>query len=71
MGIKKVKRTIGVRVKEERRKRGLEQEELAEISNVAKRTIGQIENFKGNPTLKTIDKLARAFKMELEEFLQD
>ena len=56
-------------MKEERRKRGLEQEELAEISNVATRTIGQIENFKGNPTLKTIDKLAKAFKMELEELL--
>jgi len=69
MGIKKVKRTVGSRVKEERRKRGLEQEELAEISNVATRTIGQIENFKGNPTLKTIDKLAKAFKMELEELL--
>jgi len=69
MGIKKVKRTIGARVKEERRKRGLEQEELAQISNVATRTIGQIENFKGNPTLKTIDKLAKAFKMELEELL--
>jgi len=69
MGIKKVKRTIGARVKEERRKRGLEQEELAQVSNVATRTIGQIENFKGNPTLKTIDKLAKAFKMELEELL--
>jgi len=69
MGIKKVKRTIGARVKEERRKRGLEQEELAQVSNVATKTIGQIENFKGNPTLKTIDKLAKAFKMELEELL--
>jgi DNA-binding XRE family transcriptional regulator len=38
---------------------------------VATKTIGQIENFKGNPTLKTIDKLASAFKMELEEFFYD
>jgi transcriptional regulator with XRE-family HTH domain len=71
MGIKKVKRTIGARVKDERRRRGLEQEDLAEISEVATKTIGQIENFKGNPTLKTMDKLARAFKMELEEFFCD
>jgi len=69
MGIENVKRTIGARLKDERLKKGLEQEELADISHVNAKTIGQIENFKANPTLTTIDKLARAFKMEMEEFL--
>jgi len=71
MGIKKVKRAIGARVKDERRRRGLKQEELAEISGVSTKTIIQIENFKGNPTIKTIDKLAKTFKMKLEELLCD
>lgn len=47
----------------------MQQGELAEISNVAIKTIGQIENFKGNPTLKTIDKLAKIFNINLEDFL--
>ena len=71
MGIENVKRTIGARLKDERKKRGLQQEELAEISNVAIKTIGQIENFKGNPTLKTIDKLAKVFDIRLENFLNE
>lgn len=71
MGIENVKRTIGARLKDERKKRGLQQGELAEISNVAIKTIGQIENFKGNPTLKTIDKLAKAFDIRLENFLNE
>lgn len=69
MGLENIKRTIGARLKDERKKRGLQQEELAEISNVAIKTIGQIENFRGNPTLKTIDKLAKAFEIRLENFL--
>lgn len=71
MGIENVKRTIGARLKYERKKRGWQQEELAEISNVAIKTIGQIENFKGNPTLKTIDRLAKVFDIKLENFLNE
>jgi len=71
MGIENVKRTIGARLKDERKNKGWQQEELAEISNVAIKTIGQIENFKGNPSLKTIDKLAKAFDIRLENFLNE
>jgi len=71
MGIENVMRTIGARLKYERKKRGWQQEELAEISNVAIKTIGQIENFKGNPTLKTIDRLAKVFDIRLENFLNE
>ncbi len=69
MGIENLKRVIGARLKDERKKRGLQQGELAEISDVAIKTIGQIENFKGNPTLKTLDKLAKTFDIKLEDFL--
>lgn len=68
MGIENLKRSIGARLKDERKKRGLQQGELAEISDVAIKTIGQIENFRGNPTLKTLDKLAKTFGIKLEDF---
>jgi DNA-binding XRE family transcriptional regulator len=41
------------------------QEMLAELSDVSLRTLKQVESGKGNPTLKTISKLADALGLEL------
>lgn len=41
------------------------QEMLAELSGVSLRTLKQFESGKGNPTLKTISKLADALGLEL------
>lgn len=41
------------------------QEMLAELSGVSLRTIKQFESGKGNPTLRTISKLADALGLEL------
>lgn len=41
------------------------QETLAELSGVSIRTLKQFERGKGNPTLKTLSKLADALGMEL------
>lgn len=41
------------------------QEMLAELSGVSLRTVKQFESGKGNPTLKTISKLADALGLEL------
>ena len=41
------------------------QETLAELSGVGLRTLKQFESGKGNPTLKTVKKLASALGLEL------
>ncbi len=42
------------------------QEDLAELSGVALRTIKAIETAKGNPTLQTINNIADVLGMELD-----
>jgi transcriptional regulator with XRE-family HTH domain len=45
---------------------GVTQEYLSELSGVGLRTIKQIENDEGNPTLETVRKLAEVLGLELE-----
>ncbi|MBI9037551.1 MAG: helix-turn-helix transcriptional regulator [Bacteroidales bacterium] len=42
------------------------QEQLAEMAEVGLRTLKSIENGKGNPTVSTINKLAKVLGMELK-----
>ncbi len=44
----------------------LSQESLAEISGVGLRTLKQFESGKGNPTLKTLEKLADVLGLEIK-----
>lgn len=48
----------------------ISQEELAFAANVDRTYIGRIENLKRSPTLKTLEKLAKAFNMEVWELLK-
>ncbi|MCW8966248.1 MAG: helix-turn-helix domain-containing protein [Candidatus Pacearchaeota archaeon] len=43
----------------------LDQEEFAKLINVAPRTLIDLETGKGNPTLKTLEKIAKPFGLEL------
>lgn len=52
-------------IKERREMLQVTQETLADLSGVGLRTLKQFESGKGNPTLKTINKLADALGMEL------
>ena len=57
----------GTRVKEERLKRGWTQEHLAEVADVAVRTLARIE--KGEVQgLESLMAIAAAFEMELGKF---
>ena len=47
-------RILGDRVKAERKRRGLTQNQLAELIRSNKRTILDIENYRGNPKLGTL-----------------
>ena len=51
------KRILGDRVREERKKRHLTQVQLAHLVHSNKRTILEIENYRGNPKLETLFEL--------------
>ncbi len=52
-------------IKKRREMMQVNQEMLAELSGVGLRTLKQFESGKGNPTVKTISKLADALGLEL------
>ena len=53
-------------IKQRRKILKITQEQLAEMSEVGLRTLKSIENEKGNPTVVTINKLAKVLGMELK-----
>lgn len=55
------------RLEEIRKKRALKQDELAEILQVSRQTISSLENGKYNPSIQLAFKIARYFKMSIEE----
>lgn len=55
------------RLEELRKERGLKQEELAEILEVSRQTIGSLENGRYNPSIVLAFKIARYFNMSIEE----
>ncbi|PIQ92507.1 MAG: transcriptional regulator [Parcubacteria group bacterium CG11_big_fil_rev_8_21_14_0_20_39_14] len=59
---------FGNRVRAERTKLGLSQEELASRAGVHRTYIGMIERAEKNITLKNIEKLARALKISIADF---
>lgn len=60
---------FGQRVREERNKQELSQEELAELAGVHRTYIGMIERAEKNITLSNIEKVAMALKIAPEELL--
>lgn len=56
---------IGNKIKERRGVLNITQEYLADLSGVGLRTIVQIENNKGNPSLTTLSKIAEILGMEV------
>lgn len=61
---------FGQRVREERFKQGLSQEQLAELAGVHRTYIGMIERAEKNITLENIEKVANALKLKPEELLR-
>jgi len=60
---------FGKKVREERTKLGLSQEELANRAGVHRTYIGMIERAEKNITLENIEKVAKALKMNINELL--
>ncbi len=63
-------RRLGDRVRKLRKERDLTQEEFAEKANIDPKTVIHIENAKRkNPTLKTINKIAKALNTTSTDLL--
>ncbi len=54
-----------ITIKERRESLQVTQETLAELAGVGLRTLKQFESGKGNPTLKTLQKLSAVLGMEV------
>jgi len=60
---------FGKRIREERTKKDLSQEQLAELANVHRTYIGMIERGEKNITLINIERIAKALKISVSELL--
>lgn len=60
---------FGMKVRLERTKRRLSQEELAELADLSKKTVCAIETGTSTPSLETANDIANAFKIPLGTFL--
>lgn len=61
---------FGQKVREERARLGLSQEELATRAGVHRTYIGMIERAEKNITLENIEKIAKALKISIADFFQ-
>ncbi len=55
------------RLEEIRRKKGIRQEDLADVLEVSRQTISSLENGRYNPSLLLAFKIARYFGMKIED----
>ena len=62
---------FGKKVREERLKKGLSQEDLASKANVHRTYIGMIERGEKNITLLNIKKIAIALDLQINQLLND
>lgn len=63
-----IKKCFGARLKEIREKRGINQEQLAELVNMESRHISRIETGKSFTTLENISKIAQALDVDISTF---
>ncbi len=56
---------IGEIIKRKREKLQLKQEDIAEMASVTAKTLYSIENGSGNPSLKTLQKIASILGLEI------
>lgn len=62
---------FGQKVRSERTKLGISQEELASRADVHRTYIGMIERAEKNITLENIEKICKALDLTISEFFKD
>ncbi len=66
---KQLLRKLAKRIKELRKKNNYTQDDLSDLSNIARSTLGNIETASNDITFSKLNQLAKAFNMSLSEFL--
>ena len=62
--------TLGARIRDERKKRGLSQEELADILNVSRQAITKWETDRGIPDIANLIRISEEFEISLDELIK-
>lgn len=60
---------LGIHIRQIRERKNLSQQNLADICDLPKTTIGRIERAEMNTTIKTLVKIANALEIEPKELL--
>ncbi|MDQ0162718.1 helix-turn-helix domain-containing protein [Aeribacillus alveayuensis] len=66
----KIQKTIGERIRNFRKQKGWSQEELADKASLHSTYIGQIERGEKNATIESIEKIANALEVSLEDLFK-
>lgn len=66
----KISAKIGLKIVLERTKIRLSQEKLAEMSDLSKNALGEIERGVSSPSIDTLDRIAKALNIELSELVK-
>ena len=62
--------TIGKNIKRLRKKRGISQDKLSKLADISLNTVVKLElNLSPNPTLETIQKIASALEVSIDELV--
>lgn len=62
---------VGSRIKSQRKKHGISQEKLAELSGLNTSYIGQIERGDKNPSIETVYKIAKSLNISLASLFEN
>lgn len=65
-----IEKQLGMRIRYLRTKKHMSQEELSFVSQVNKNYISDLERGTRNPTLKVLEKIAKALEIDLSTLLQ-
>lgn len=63
--VKESTKVFADNMKKRRKELGLSQEKLGELSNLHRTYIGGIEQYNRNPSLKSMEKIAKALRIEM------
>ena len=61
---------VAIRVKRLRERRDMTQEQLAERAGISRTYLARLETARQDPTLGTLEKLAKALKVKVTELLR-
>lgn len=64
-------KTLGLNIKFARMKKGISQEELAELVDTSRMTISFIETARQNPTILKVIDIARVLEIDINELINN